>query len=62
MHLSVVHQAHSLQQLGATVDDFYQQMPEVRRQLDSLGPDVYQTCPCFVWLLLTRRLIVSTTS
>ena len=31
MYLSVVHQAHSLQQLDATVDDFYHQMSEMWR-------------------------------
>ena len=50
MYLTVVHQAHSLQQLDATVDDFYQKLSEVWRQLDSLGPDVCRTCPCCVRL------------
>lgn len=50
LYLSVVHQAHSLQQLDTTVDDFYQQLSEVWRQLNSLGPDVCRTYSCCVWL------------
>lgn len=41
MYLSIVHQARSLQQLNATVDDFYQQLYKLWHQLDSLGSDVY---------------------
>lgn len=40
----------TLQQLDVTVDDFYQQMSKVWRQLDSLGSDVCRICPCCVRL------------
>ena len=46
MFLAILKELQSLQQMDATVDDFFRQMSTAWRQLDSQGADVCHTCRC----------------
>ncbi|KAL9685137.1 hypothetical protein QQ045_022584 [Rhodiola kirilowii] len=45
LFLSIVHREQSLQHGDTTIDEFYDQMSAIWRQLDSLEPTLCPTCP-----------------